>query len=207
MRLPKSQFGLTFSLLYILGSVYLIVTQGLFGESFVVSMLGLPWSYLFIWSIIHKAISLYIVVLGSMILNTVFLYWIGVGVQKLFPTKYKLVGILLTGFLFGSVVLSTLVSFGIKGMPLFESLAPLAAPGMSISKHFTMTKASSNTRLIINPGNDAVKSIQDLMQQKQGRPASSFAWVVMSLINGVVYSFLFWLIYLLSGRFTSTQLI
>jgi len=66
MHLPKSQFGLTFSLLYIFGSIYLIATQGLFGENFIVATLGLPWSFFMVFSAASLAeiapcsISLYI---------------------------------------------------------------------------------------------------------------------------------------------------
>lgn len=196
MRIPKSQFGLTFLLLYILGSIYLIVTQGLFGESFVAITLGLPWSFLLVLSNIN--IPVYIFVLAPIVLNAVLLYWIGAGIQKLFPIKYRVVGITVVGFVFGSIILSPIVSFGLKGVSIFESLAPLAAPGTSISKQLITTKESSSNRLIINPGSDTVESIQDLIRT-QGRP-SPLAWLVTSVINGIVYSFLFWLFYLLASR-------
>jgi len=204
MIIPKSQFGLTFSLLYILGSVYLIVTQGLFGESFIAVILGLPWSFLLVFSKI--SIPLYVLILMPIVLNVVLLYWIGAGIQKLLPIKYKLVGMTVAGFIFGSIILSSVVYLGLKGAPIFESLAPLAAPGMSISKQLVMTQENSNTRLIINPGNDGVKAIQDLLQQRQ-RVVSPVAWVVTSFINGIVYSFLFWFIYLLVGRVAGNVLV
>lgn len=40
----KSKFGLVFGGAFLLIAIYLIATQGLFGESFVALMLGMPWA-------------------------------------------------------------------------------------------------------------------------------------------------------------------
>ncbi|TSC75961.1 MAG: hypothetical protein G01um101430_131 [Parcubacteria group bacterium Gr01-1014_30] len=152
------------------------------------------------------SVPVYIYVLAPIVLNIILLYYLGVGIQKLLPIKYKVAGIIVAGFIFGSIILSFVVSLGFKGVPIFESLAPLGAPGMFVSEQLITTKEGSNTRLIINPGNDAAKSIQDLIQQRQGKP-TPLAWIVITIINGIVYSFLFWLFYLLAGRMVSNAYI
>ena len=96
MRLPKSKVGLTFSLLFLIVSIYLIFSQGLFGESFIALILGFPWSFLIVLSGIHTIVSdssplfslfLYTWLLTPIIVNVVLFYWIGVGIQKLFFRK------------------------------------------------------------------------------------------------------------------------
>ena len=94
MRFPKSKIGLTLSLLYLLGSMFLIASQGLFGESFIAITLGLPWSIFMIAfpNVIGDdshlvRLSLYIRVLAPIMVNIILFYWIGVGIQKLLFRK------------------------------------------------------------------------------------------------------------------------
>ena len=96
MRLPKSKAGLTLSVLYLIVSIYLILSQGLFGESFIAILLGFPLSFLIVLGGINSIVSessplfslfLYSWVLAPIIVNLVLFYWIGVGIQKLFFRK------------------------------------------------------------------------------------------------------------------------
>ena len=96
MRLPKSKVGLTLSFLYLIVSTYLILSQGLFGESFIAILLGFPWSFMIVLGGINSVVSesnplfslfLYSWVLAPIIVNLVLFYWIGVGIQKLLFRK------------------------------------------------------------------------------------------------------------------------
>ena len=96
MSLPKSKAGLTLSFLYLIGGIYLILSQGLFGESFVALLLGFPWSFLIVLSGGNTIVSdssplfslfLYAWVLVPIIVNLILLYWIGAGIQKLLIIK------------------------------------------------------------------------------------------------------------------------
>ena len=85
MKLPKSKTGLTLSSTYLLVSTWLIASQGLFGESFIAAYLGLPWSvltYLF-----FPKRDLYTWILVPLVANTICIYWLSVGVQKLFSRR------------------------------------------------------------------------------------------------------------------------
>ena len=86
MKLPTSKVGLTLSGLYLLGSIYLILTQGLFGESFIVLILGLPWSFgtVLLGFTATNTVFLYILFLTPILFNIIIFYWMGVGIQKLF---------------------------------------------------------------------------------------------------------------------------
>jgi hypothetical protein len=42
----KSKFGFVLAGVYVIIAVYLIATQGLFGESFIALILGMPWTLL-----------------------------------------------------------------------------------------------------------------------------------------------------------------
>lgn len=79
MKTLQSPLGLALALIYIVISVFLIATQGLFGESFIVLLLGLPWSLVFASFEYGNASGavLYVFVLGPLALNAVILYWIG----------------------------------------------------------------------------------------------------------------------------------
>ena len=96
MRLPNSKVGLALSFLYLIVSIFLILSQGLFGESFIAILLGFPWSFLIVLGEINTIVSdssplfslfLYSWVLAPIIVNLVLFYWIGAGIQKLLFRK------------------------------------------------------------------------------------------------------------------------
>lgn len=74
-----SIIGLALSGIYVLVSLYLIATQGLFGESFIVIILGLPWSFLLALMEFGSVTGfwLYVLVLAPLVLNAWILYVIG----------------------------------------------------------------------------------------------------------------------------------
>ncbi len=74
-----SKFGFALALLYLLATAYLIGTQGLFGESFIVIVLGLPWTLLFSFFEYWGATDgLLLFLIGlPLVLNTFLLYWVG----------------------------------------------------------------------------------------------------------------------------------
>jgi hypothetical protein len=76
---PFSTVGLALSGFYIIASAYLILTQGLFGESFIALILGLPWTLIFSYFEFGNASGalLYAMLIGPMVLNAAILYWIG----------------------------------------------------------------------------------------------------------------------------------
>ena len=84
MKLPKSKFGLTLSSIYLVLAVVLIGSQGLFGESFIALILGLPWSLLL--ALIEyghaSGVLIYILLLGPIALNAYVFYWIGSVLSK-----------------------------------------------------------------------------------------------------------------------------
>lgn len=84
MNLPQSKLGFTLAGVYLLISAYFIFTQGLFGESFIAVILGLPWSMVFASFEYGNANGalLYILILGPIILNAYILYWIGSRIQR-----------------------------------------------------------------------------------------------------------------------------
>lgn len=84
MKLPKSKFGLTLATIYLVLAVVLIGTQGLFGESFIALILGLPWSLLLaLFEYGHATgIFIYILLLGPIALNAWLFYWIGSVLSK-----------------------------------------------------------------------------------------------------------------------------
>jgi hypothetical protein len=84
MKIPNSKLGLGLGGVYILLSIILIGTQGLFGESFIALILGLPWSLLL--ALIEyghaSGVFIYILLLGPIALNAYLLYWIGSVLSK-----------------------------------------------------------------------------------------------------------------------------
>jgi len=87
MKLLK--IGLAVAGMYVLAALYLIATQGLFGESFIAITLGLPWSWwlalLGIYEIdfgILEDVFIYVLILGPMVLNVMILYWLGSFIQR-----------------------------------------------------------------------------------------------------------------------------
>jgi hypothetical protein len=82
-----STVGLVLSTIYIVFAAYLISSQGLFGESFIAIILGMPWTLAL--SLVEfgnaSGSSLYILLIAPILLNTVLLYVIG----SLFDGKKK----------------------------------------------------------------------------------------------------------------------
>lgn len=79
MRTTPSPVGLLLAGIYLAACIALIATQGLFGESFIAILLGLPWT-LGLAAIEFGGASgplLYVLVLAPMALNAAILYWIG----------------------------------------------------------------------------------------------------------------------------------
>lgn len=81
-----SKPGLVLSGIFILASVYLIATQGLFGESFIALILGLPWVLVFALFEFGGAAGwlAYIFVLAPIALNAALLYFIGALLERVF---------------------------------------------------------------------------------------------------------------------------
>ena len=65
--------------IYLAASAYLIYTQGLFGESFIALILGLPWTLALSYFEFGGASGamLYVLLLAPIALNTLILYTIG----------------------------------------------------------------------------------------------------------------------------------
>jgi hypothetical protein len=81
----KSKLGLIFAGVYILVAGYLITTQGLFGESFIALILGLPWSMLMAYFEFGGVAGpfLYVLIFTPLILNALILYWVGSKVERI----------------------------------------------------------------------------------------------------------------------------
>jgi len=75
----KSKLGLVFASVYIVVAAYLVVTQGLVGESFIAIILGLPWTLLlsFIEFGGAQGMLLYILLIVPMAINAFLLYKLG----------------------------------------------------------------------------------------------------------------------------------
>ena len=96
MRVLQSKVGWCVVGLYIATAVYLIYSQGLFGESFIAVILGLPWSWLLLFigdlyfppqrSPLYPVV-LYLTVLFPMALNAIVLYLIGFWLERRFPNS------------------------------------------------------------------------------------------------------------------------
>lgn len=82
----RSTLGFTLAGIYIALCIYLIATQGLFGESFIALILGMPWSMVFAYFEFGNAsgIMLYAFVLAPIALNALVLYWIGFMIHRVF---------------------------------------------------------------------------------------------------------------------------
>ena len=76
----NSKLGLTFAGIYIAVAGFLIITQGLFGESFIALILGLPWVLALAWfefgGVTSKTLMI-ILTMAPMLINVFLLYWIG----------------------------------------------------------------------------------------------------------------------------------
>ncbi len=76
----KAYLGVLFAGVYLIVSGYLIATQGLFGESFIAIILGMPWALIpsfFEYGGGGSSAMMYVLVLGPIALNAAILYWIG----------------------------------------------------------------------------------------------------------------------------------
>ena len=84
-----SKLGATCAGLYALVAVYLIATQGLFGESFIAIVLGMPWT-LFLALIEFggaEGFLSYVLIIIPMLLNALVLYWFGALLGGLFSKQ------------------------------------------------------------------------------------------------------------------------
>lgn len=82
-----SKTGLACAGVFILAAAYFIGTQGLFGESFIALILGLPWvlipSYFEFFGL-QNDIAMMFFTLAPMVINVVLSYWIGSMIGSLF---------------------------------------------------------------------------------------------------------------------------
>ncbi len=74
-----SKLGLGLAGVYLVVSAFLIMSQGLFGESFIAIILGVPWSFLFAFFEYWQAsnLPLTLLLLAPIGLNAFLLLWIG----------------------------------------------------------------------------------------------------------------------------------
>lgn len=76
----RPYLGVLFAAMYLIVAGYLIGTQGLFGESFIAILLGMPWALVpsfFEYGGQGGSAVMYFLVLGPIALNAAILYWIG----------------------------------------------------------------------------------------------------------------------------------
>ena len=89
MKLWQSKVGWACAGLYLATAAFLLSSQGLFGESFIAVLLGLPWSALMVliddWfppgSPFH--VGLHVQLFSPMVLNVIMCYFIGFGLERL----------------------------------------------------------------------------------------------------------------------------
>lgn len=93
MQLWRSKVGWVCAGLYLATAAFLLSSQGLFGESFIAVVLGLPWSALLVLiddrlfppegsPLFH--VGLYVQLFSPMVLNAIVCYLIGVGLERFF---------------------------------------------------------------------------------------------------------------------------
>ena len=100
MKLLRSALGWGFAAVYIAATILLLCSQGLFGESFIALILGLPWSALLAFVAARFAdrympplesplflIAVYAHVLLPIMLNALLFYVIGFGLERLVKKK------------------------------------------------------------------------------------------------------------------------
>jgi hypothetical protein len=88
-----STAGLVLSGAFLLISIYLILTQGLFGESFIALILGMPWILLLSYFEFFEpssSVVLAILILIPIILNAGLLYGAGLLLEKVLPDHWWL---------------------------------------------------------------------------------------------------------------------
>jgi len=81
----KSKSGLVFVSLYLLVCLYLILSDGLFGESFIVIVLGLPWILPLAatgWFEETSGVLIYVMLFLPIFLNALVLYFVGLGLSR-----------------------------------------------------------------------------------------------------------------------------
>ena len=82
-----SKLGLGMSLVFASSAAYFLATQGLFGESFVALLFGMPWVLAFVpfeFFGIANPIILSSMLLAPIALNICILYWLGARLARLF---------------------------------------------------------------------------------------------------------------------------
>lgn len=81
----KSRLGLGLAGIYLLIVIYLAATQGVFGESFIMLILGLPWTLGLAAIEFGGAVGsfAYVLIFAPIVLNTIILYWIGSRITRL----------------------------------------------------------------------------------------------------------------------------
>lgn len=79
MENTYSKAGLILSALYLILVGYLMYTQGIFGESFITIIVGLPWTLLLAFFEYFNAegVSAYVLAFLPVAINAIILYWIG----------------------------------------------------------------------------------------------------------------------------------
>lgn len=102
MKLLNSKLGCGLPIVYILISVFLIFFQGLFGESFITVILGLPWTLFLVRFGFFGLSSLYLIALAPLVLNVVSLYIIGILIERGY-LKQVLIVLILAVVIFGGI--------------------------------------------------------------------------------------------------------
>jgi hypothetical protein len=79
-----SKFGLAFAGIYVALCAYFIYTQGLFGESFIALILGMPWTLGLAFFEYFNASGSAAVVLAliPLVINTLIIYWVTARVTR-----------------------------------------------------------------------------------------------------------------------------
>lgn len=82
----RSKTGLAFAGAYVLIALYLVATQGLFGESFIALFLGAPWT--FGLAAIEfggaEGVAAWLLIIAPMVLNVFIFYWAGSYIGRIF---------------------------------------------------------------------------------------------------------------------------
>lgn len=82
-----SKLGAAFVGIYIAIGAYFILTQGLFGESFIALILGLPWVLIpayFEFFGLQNDIAMMVFTLTPLVINIVLLYFVGLLIGRVF---------------------------------------------------------------------------------------------------------------------------
>ncbi len=131
MKFPFSKIGLILTITYSVAAVFLIATQGLFGESFIALILGLPWSIALALFEYGSAggVVLYALVLGPMVINVVVLYMIGIQIDRIKASSYgRLFGVVF-GILFLAIIGAAIY---LQAKAVLAPSAPLAQQGVTL---------------------------------------------------------------------------